>query len=364
VFMEPSGNEKVFSRLYIVVTRECNLVCKHCYLEAGPGKAFDNELSPQEVASIIDAVAVDGKLTEVSITGGEPLARKDIKEILTVVLEKGILLNLETNGTLITPEIAELLSTYENSSVGVSIDGIGEVHDVQRGRPGAFKRAVRGLKLLQQYNVEHGISTYVTHENLPQLEDIVKLGIDTDCSIFRILAQTVPLGRSDEKPTDVELVQNTLNTYFGLKLKYHDKLRIITDLPLALMPAEHIEDIEEYVTCPWWKLMGVSPRGDVSLCTALSLHPDMITGNIRTNSLDEIKRHPIFQTLDQSNKTKLQGICGNCHAARICGGFCRAMAFAEFGDLLAPYPMCQAFYRTGIFPEYAIVEPERNCSYP
>ena len=127
VSMKSSENEKVFSRLYLVVTKECNLMCKHCYLEAGPGKALDNEITPEEIASIIDAVASDGMLTEVSVTGGEPLARKDIKEILITVLDKGILLNLETNGTLITPEIAELLSQYTNSSVGVSIDGIEDV---------------------------------------------------------------------------------------------------------------------------------------------------------------------------------------------------------------------------------------------
>ncbi len=357
-------NEKVFSRLYLVVTRECNLTCRHCYLEAGPGKAFDDEISPQEIASIIDAVAADGKLTEVSVTGGEPLARKDIKEILATVLERGVLLNLETNGTLITPEIAKFLSEYKNSSVGVSIDGIGAVHDAQRGLPGAFKRAVRGLELLNQYHVNHGVATYVTHENVTQLEDIVSLCVETGCEMYRILAQTVPLGRSDEKPTDVELVEKTLHEFFRLKVKYHDNLKIITDLPLALMPAEHIDDIQEYVTCPWWKLMGVSPQGNVSLCTALSLHPGMIMGNIRTQSLDTIKQHSNFRILDQSNKTRLKGICSNCHAARVCGGFCRAMAFAEFGDLLAPYPMCQAFYCAGKFPEHALVEAERDCTYP
>ncbi|MBU7014571.1 MAG: radical SAM protein [Theionarchaea archaeon] len=362
--MESPGNGKVFSRLYVVVTRECNLACKHCYLEAGPGKAFENEITPAEVASIIDTVASDGKLAEVSITGGEPLARKDIKEILTIVLERGVLLNLETNGTLITPGIAQLLSQYKNASVGVSIDGIGHVHDAQRGRPGAFERAVNGLNLLQEYDIDHGISTYVTHENLPQLEEIITLGIETECSIFRILAQTVPLGRSGEKPTDVTLVEKTLQAYFHLKAKYLDDLRIITDLPLALMPAENIDDVQEYVTCPWWKLMGVSPQGDVSLCTALSLHPDMKAGNLRINTFEEIKRHPMFKILDQSNKTSLKGVCGNCHAARICGGFCRAMAFAEFGDLLAPYPMCQAFYHIGKFPEYALIDPEKDCRYP
>ncbi len=362
--MEPTPDEKVFSRLYLVVTRGCNLSCKHCYLESGPGKAFENEISPQEIGSIIDSVASDGKLTEVSVTGGEPLTRRDIKDILTTVLSRGILLNLETNGTLITPEIAQLLSEYRNSSVGVSIDGIGDVHDAQRGLKGAFERAVKGLHLLKNYKVEHGISTYVTHENLSQLEDIANLGIDTGCTMLRILAQTVPLGRSEEKPTDITLVENTLKEFFRLKSKYRDNLRIITDLPLALMPPEHIEEIEEYVTCPWWKLMGVSPKGDVSLCTALSLHPDMITGNIRTHSLEELKRHPIFKTLHQSNKTNLTGVCGNCHAARICGGFCRAMAFAEFGDLLAPYPMCQAFYRARKFPEYALLDPEKDCTYP
>ena len=359
-----SQNEKVFSRLYLVVTRECNLTCKHCYLEAGPGKAFRDEITPQEIASLIDAVASDGELTEVSVTGGEPLARKDIKEILNIILERGIHLNLETNGTLITPDIAQLLSEYETSSVGVSIDGIGKVHDVQRGRPGAFERTVRGLNLLQKYSIEHGAATYITHENLSQLEDIVKLCIDVGCNLYRILAQTVPLGRSTEKPTDITLVEKTLQEYFRLKLKYHDEIRVVTDLPLALMPPEHIDDIEEYVTCPWWKLMGVSPQGNISLCTALSLHPDMILGNIRTHPLDEIKRHPTFKILDESNKTRLQGVCGNCHAARICAGFCRAMAFAEFGDLLAPYPMCQAFYRTGKFPEYAMIDPEKDCAYP
>ena len=117
------------------LTRRCNLRCIHCYASASEDSA--RELTTDEAKAVIDDLAEMG-IPLLLFSGGEPLLRKDIFELASYATSKGIRCALSTNGTLITPEIAEKIKEAGFVYVGVSFDGLKETIDRFRGVVGAF----------------------------------------------------------------------------------------------------------------------------------------------------------------------------------------------------------------------------------
>ena len=108
----------------IELTHRCNLRCVHCYcnLPAGERKAMSRELTTEEVLDIYDQIAEAGCLW-LLITGGEPLLRKDFREALAGAKQRGFILTLFTNGTLITPETADFLTEWRPYSIEITLYG-------------------------------------------------------------------------------------------------------------------------------------------------------------------------------------------------------------------------------------------------
>jgi len=137
--------------LWINVTGKCNLRCKHCFRDSG--NVWKSELTTQEIFSVIDQFAsMGGK--DLIISGGEPFLRDDIFEILEFAKKKVPLVQIITNGTCITKEMANRLKKLEPLYLQISIDGASdEVNDFIRGA-GSFQRAVQGLRNLKDSGFE------------------------------------------------------------------------------------------------------------------------------------------------------------------------------------------------------------------
>lgn len=128
------------------VTHRCNLRCRHCYASAG--KALDDELTTEEALDLFDRLAKLG-VAVIAFSGGEPLSRPDILQLISHARDQGIYVALATNGTLITPKRAEELRKAGAEYVQISIDGAdAKTHDEFRGIPGAFDRTIEGVKML------------------------------------------------------------------------------------------------------------------------------------------------------------------------------------------------------------------------
>jgi len=126
-------------------TWACNLRCKHCYASAGP-RPRPSELTTEEALRTVRKLA-DAGVTIIAFSGGEPLMRKDIFEVLGVARDYGIYTALATNGTLITREVARRLRELDICYVEISVDGANpETHDAFRGVPGDFAAALRGVR--------------------------------------------------------------------------------------------------------------------------------------------------------------------------------------------------------------------------
>ncbi|MFW6241270.1 MAG: radical SAM protein, partial [Thermodesulfobacteriota bacterium] len=155
------------------ITRRCNLRCLHCYAHARD-QHFADELSTDEGRALLDDLA-DFGVPVVLFSGGEPLMRKDLPDLAEYAVKKGMRAVISTNGTLITREKAKMLKEIGLSYVGVSLDGMEEVHDRFRGMEGAFQSAMKGIANCQAEGIKVGLRFTINKFNVGEVPAIFDL---------------------------------------------------------------------------------------------------------------------------------------------------------------------------------------------
>jgi radical SAM protein with 4Fe4S-binding SPASM domain len=339
------------------ITGKCNLKCVHCYADADvkgdESEGNQKELSTEEIYALIDDLARI-KIPVLLFSGGEPLIRPDIFELAKYAKRKGINCALSTNGTLITPEVAEKLKesfTY----VGVSIDGLEPTNDEFRGARGAFKRAFEGLLNAKDAGILTGIRFTVTKYNLKDIPRIIDLLAANDVPRF-CLYHLVPSGRADFKD-DIGLKErrNLVEYLIKKSLELHDegfKTEILTvDNPADgvytyLKIREYDSDLAESVL-EFLRYRGGDGSGDkiADIDMYGFVHPnqfwwDYSAGNIRENKFSDIWLNPEDELLKQLRRKQdfLRGKCSICSFKNICGGF--RLRALRAGDLWGDDPDC------------------------
>lgn len=160
----------------IEVTTRCNLRCAHCYinLPAGDRQALRQELTFREICGIIDQVADEGCLW-LLLTGGEPFLRRDFPDICVYAIRKGLLITLFTNGTTVTPGIADHLAEWPPSCIEVTIYGHSrETYEAVTGIPGSHAQCLRGIQLLTERNLPLELKTMAITMNRHEIGDMGK----------------------------------------------------------------------------------------------------------------------------------------------------------------------------------------------
>ncbi len=147
------------------ITRKCNLQCVHCYNDSGPDKTC-NEVSTVQAKAVIDDLAQFG-VPSILFSGGEPLLRHDLFELIEYAVGKGLHAVISTNGTLIAADKARRIKQLGVSYVGISLDGIGPINDKFRGVSGAFERAVTGIRNCREAGVRVGLRLDADQEERP-----------------------------------------------------------------------------------------------------------------------------------------------------------------------------------------------------
>ena len=154
-------------------TASCNLKCLHCY-------SASNEKSPAAELSTARAKKLIAQLAEygcpvILFSGGEPLLRPDIFELIAYARNIGMKTVLSTNGTLIDPETAQRLAALNLDYVGVSIDGPRKQHDDFRRTPGSFNAAVQGIENCQKIGIKTGLRFTITKQNAEHIDSIFEI---------------------------------------------------------------------------------------------------------------------------------------------------------------------------------------------
>ncbi|WP_035104206.1 heme b synthase [Desulfohalovibrio reitneri] len=330
------------------VTRACNLACKHCRAEACD-MAYPGELSTEEAKALIDTFPEVGEPI-IIFTGGEPLLRHDIFELVPYAKSKGLRCVMAPNGTLLTEENAARLKEAGIERCSISIDGpSGELHDAFRGVEGAFDGAMRGIEHLKKAGMEFQLNTTVTRGNLPYFKDIFRLARDLGAAAWHIFL-LVPTGRAAQLGEEIitaEEYENVLNWFYDF--------RKTTDMQLKATCAPHYHRIlrqrakEEGIPVDFETfgldavsrgcLGGVgfcfiSHSGQVQPCGYL----DLDCGQVKETSFPQIWRES-QQFNNLRNPATYTGKCGVCEFERVCGG-CRARAQTMRSGYLDEEPLC------------------------
>ena len=157
-------------------TRGCNLRCQHCYSSSDhtPGQ---KELTTEQSKTLLTQLKTFG-CPVVLFSGGEPLYRPDIMELLCHCLKIGLRAVLSTNGTLIDKRTAERLAEYKVGYVGISIDGPETFHNSFRATEGAYQRAIDGLRICREAGLKTGLRFTMTRDNIEHVPWVFNLAAE------------------------------------------------------------------------------------------------------------------------------------------------------------------------------------------
>jgi AdoMet-dependent heme synthase len=377
-----------FARPYVVswnLTYRCNLACEHCYLDAGgtPLVGTENfadrsELGTEECFRVIDEIAAFAPECVTILTGGEPLLRRDILEIVRRAAERELWVVVGTNGVRITENLAKRLAEAGARGLSLSLDALDpDRHDAFRKVRGAWRNTTEGAQILNRTGLPFIVQTTAGSHNLGELEAIADFAHDRLAAKVWNLYFLVPTGRgqfvSDITPAQYDEV---LASLYRIQRKYSGRMLVNakcaphyiktvlenaglrqgggqadseppfdpaqgrpfdTDQGQSTSPG--LTPIRTYSGgaggCPaGTHYMGIRPNGDVTPCPYLPV----FAGTLRSASLAELwTSSELFTGIRR--RTSLGGRCGECEMNGHCGG-CRARAYGMTGDLMAEDPLC------------------------
>jgi radical SAM protein len=345
------------------VTQACELACDHCRADARPTRHPD-ELTTAAGKRLLDDAASFGDGQLVVLSGGDPMKRDDLVELVRYGTERGLRMTLTPSGTeALTPENIEALADAGLRRMALSVDAPEGRHDRFRGEPGSFARTIEAAEAATAAGIPIQINTTVcetTVGTLPEVRDLVaELGAVL-WSVFFL----VPVGRGrlltgigpNRAEAVLEWLHETANeARFGVKTTEAPSYRRV-----ALQRDGSSTD------APRRDAIGrrggiVAGDGFAFVSHTGELYPSGFlpksAGNVTEDDLVELYRgSPLFESL--RDRDRLTGKCGACEFRRVCGGS-RSRAFATTGDPLASDPLC-AYVPDGYdgdLPEAVETEP-------
>jgi MoaA/NifB/PqqE/SkfB family radical SAM enzyme len=313
------------------LTFRCNLCCVHCYcnLPANDQDAIEKELTTEKVFNILDQIAEAGCLW-LLITGGEPLLRKDFLEIYSYAKKKGFIVTLFTNGTLITPEIADYLVKWPPHKVEISMYGVtAKTYEGITGISGSFKRCKRGINMLLDRNIPLGLKTMamtLNHDELWQIEEYAEeLGVK-----FRFDPALNPRLDGSKEPCKFRLSPEEV---VGLDL--NDAKRVKEWQEFCERFVFPCESDNLFICGAGVSTLHIDPYGQMSACEMTRFQSyDLSNGSFKEGWHQCI---PEFLTLKSSGDYP----CGKCELISLCGQ-CPGWAWLENGNPEAPVEyLCQ-----------------------
>lgn len=323
------------------VTRSCALACRHCRAEAQP-RRDPRELSTEEGKALIDQVAraTPGYFI---LTGGDPMMRADIVELVAYARAQGLEVALSPSATpkFLRADLAALHAAGLHR-LSLSLDGASqETHDAFRGVQGTWEWTQTAMEACRRHGLDFQINTTLTRQNLAEFDRFVALMDEIRPAMWNLFL-LVPTGRGK----NADLLDGP-----ELEGLFHRLYTLSKTVPYKIKTTEG----QHYRRVAWqrWREEGAkgSPpmlgntndgKGFIFVSHVGDICPSgflpMTAGNVREAELLEVYRHsPLLKSL--RDPAQLQGKCGRCEWNRICGGS-RARSYAMTGDYLASEPLC------------------------
>ena len=339
------------------MTRACNLKCVHCYAHATE-QGMSDELNTEEGKALLDDLARFGSPV-VLFSGGEPLVRKDLVPLADYAVQKGMRAVISTNGTLISKEKAKELKRVGLSYVGISLDGTEEINDRFRGKRGAFRDAVRGIRNAQDAGIKVGLRFTINRMNAqevgPLFDLLEEMEIPRICFYHLVYA-----GRGTElvkEDLNHEETRQVVDLIMDRTKDLHDRgipKEVLTvdnhaDGPYVYLRMRRENDPRSEEVLDLLKMNEGNSSGRGIGCVSWDgrVYADQFWrhhsfGNVRKRAFGEIwtdLSDPLMAKLKE-RKQHVKGRCAQCAWLNVCGGNFRVRAEAVHGDVWAPDPAC------------------------
>lgn len=343
----------VFSRaprmIYWEMTRACDLACRHCRAEAIAHRD-PLELTPTEARAMLGQIAGFGEpRPHVVCTGGDPLKRPDVLDVMAYGTELGLGMSLAPSATAnLTPEIIRALREAGMQSMSLSLDGSTAVrHDAFRGVPGCYETTLLAARWVRDEGVPLQLNTLVTADTVDDLPELYALA--EALGIMRwSLFFLIPVGRGRALQEITPLQAEAVMQWMAERSQH-------APFAIAATEAPHFRRVALTYAQSAGQTMGavrqtsigrgfgirdgngvlfISHHGEVTPAGFLPV----VTGNVREHSVVDLYRgHEVFVALRDVGQ--LRGKCGVCEYRALCGGS-RARAFAHSGNFLGSDPLC------------------------
>lgn len=351
-------DEKPFIAIW-ETTQACDLACVHCRACAQPLRSND-ELTTDEAKRLVDEIAAMAVPVFV-LTGGDPLKRPDIFEIVRYAAERKVRISLTPSATpLLTREAIMQLKEAGLARLAVSLDGpTAEIHDAFRRVPGSFQWTMDAVRWAREIGLPVQINTTITRHNFHQIHDVIRLLETLDITLWSVFF-LVPTGRGQDigllSAEEFEQVfeilyltaQRALFDIKSTEAQHYRRFLLQRRTEARRQHASAGEKLPQLMPAMTADGIGRAPKGinDGKGFVFISHRGEVFPsgflplsgGNIRQQSLASIYRDsPLFRALRDS--ANLKGKCGDCEFREICGGS-RARAYAVSGSPFAEEPCC------------------------
>ncbi|ELZ75251.1 coenzyme PQQ synthesis protein E-like protein [Haloferax volcanii DSM 14919] len=327
------------------VTQACDLACDHCRADATPARHPD-ELTTAEGKRLLDQAREFGPGQLVVLSGGDPLARSDLVELVEYGADLGLRMTLTPSGTSsLTPETVADLADAGVRRMALSLDGATAAsHDAFRGEDGSFDQTVAAARAAREAGLPLQINTTVCAQTVDELPALCDLVADLGAVLWSVFF-LVPVGRGRVldpiSPERAERVMEWLTEVsedapFGVKTTEAPHYRRV-----AIQRRRDASDAPP--TDGIGRRLGITAGDGFAFVSHTGdLFPSgflpATAGNVRDGGLVERYRESdLFRSL--RDRDALGGKCGACEFRHVCGGS-RSRAYAHTGDPLASDPLC------------------------
>jgi putative heme d1 biosynthesis radical SAM protein NirJ1 len=335
-------------------TKTCNLKCKHCYASSD-NKRYDDELTLDESKKFIDDLK-DFNVPALLFSGGEPLMKENILELLDYASQRKIRSTISTNGTLLDKDVCKSLKKINLGYVGVSLDGIGSNHDAFRGVNGAFDSALRGIRNCIEVDQKVGLRFTINKNNYKELEDIFKLIKEE--KIPRVCFYHLVYSGRGSKMVDEDIskeeTRQALDLIISKAIEFGPSVEILTVDNHADAVYTYLKSLEKFKdkSDNILKLLKTNGGNRSGMAFANvdffgNVHPDQFTwqhtfGNVKEEKFGSIWRNSENEILNglRNRKKLLKGRCSSCKWLNVCNGNFRTRAEAVHNDFWAEDPAC------------------------
>lgn len=309
--------------LFWETTLRCNAKCKHCGSRAGENLDLKGELTTEEIKKTLQDIAnkYDAREILINVTGGEPLLRQDLFEVMGFANNLGYYWGMTTNGIMINDEIIEKMKQTRMSTISISLDGLQKSHDEFRQVQGSYAKIIENIKKLKKANFLNylQVTTVVNKSNIDELEqlynEIQALQIDS----WRVLNME-PIGRTADNQ-DLLLNDKEYNILLNFIKEKRKKSKFdITYGCSHFLGMKYEKEVRNHMffCIAGFGTASILYNGDIYVCPSVERRKELVQGNVRTDDFVDVWENKFkwFRNLD---KFKCEN-CEKCNNWKYCLG--------------------------------------------